>query len=111
MQLAPVLDVDQAAALCRCAPSTVQELARDGQLPGLQLGRDWVFPTEALLQRLNALAIEQAAARRDPPKPSGQLVDIKAAGAGDRRGRRAPPKLPAITPAAPPGLPLAGSCT
>ncbi len=96
MQLGPMLDVDQVAALCRCASTTVQDLARAGQLPGIKLGVDWVFPTEALLQRLNELALQQAATRRDPPKPSGQLVDIKAAGATDRRGRRAPPKLPAL---------------
>jgi len=68
--LPPVLDVDQVAELCRCASKTVQQLARDGELPGVKLGEDWVFPVGALLARLDEKALQEAAARRKPATPS-----------------------------------------
>jgi Helix-turn-helix domain len=90
------LTVDQAAALLRCAPKTVQARARAGDLPGLKWGEDWIFPAGAFFARLDEIALEEAAERRKPAKPTGQLLDIKAA-PGGRGGRRAPPKLPSIS--------------
>ena len=48
-ELPPVLTVDEAAALLKCAPTTIQEHARNGYLPGLTLprtcnGRPWLTP-------------------------------------------------------------------
>ncbi len=87
-QLPSVLDVATVAALLRCAETTVEERARRGELPGLKIGESWVFPAGALTVRLDQLALEQAAERRKPALPSGQLVDIK------RKTKRAPPALP-----------------
>lgn len=89
-----VLDVDQVAQLLRCSPKTVQDRARDGDLPGLKWGIDWVFPIGALLRRLDEIALAQAALRREPNKPSAQLHDIK-----QRKSRRSPPALPDLSPA------------
>ena len=87
--LPPVLDVDAAAQLLRCEPTTLEERARLGQLPGLKIGKCWIFPTGALLQRLDELALEEATARRRPIKPSAVLQSIS----GGRKARRKPPEL------------------
>lgn len=85
-----VLNVDQVAQLLRCAPTTVQDLSRTGELPGLKFGGDWVFPVGALLRRLDEVALATAADRRQPGKKSAQLHDIKQR----KAGRKAPPALP-----------------
>lgn len=78
-----ILTVEEVASLCDCTPTTVRERAVAGDLPGLKLGRDWVFPAEALSQALCRLAMEQAQARRSSsPKPTGVVRQI--------RGRQAP---------------------
>lgn len=88
--LAPILDVEAAATLLRCAASTVRAECRSGNLPGLKLGEDWILPTEALLQRLNALATAAATERRTPaPTPTAVLHAVQGG-----KARRPPPALP-----------------
>jgi hypothetical protein len=86
-----VLDVDQVAELLRCAPKTVQERARLGELPGLMWGRDWVFPVGALARRLDELALANKPAPA-AASPSAVLVQMNAG----KRPRRAPPALPQV---------------
>jgi excisionase family DNA binding protein len=57
-QLPPVLTAEQAAQLVDCTPESIAEAARRKELPGLKMGRSWVFPTDALLQVLNAMALK-----------------------------------------------------
>lgn len=89
------LTVDQAAKLLDCAPDTVRDLARDGDLPGFKPGRDWIFPVGAFFARLDELAIEQAAQRRKPQPPSATLHALPAAAASSKQRRR-PPALPGL---------------
>ncbi len=78
-----ILTVDQVAKLCICTADTVRERAVAGDLPGIKLGRDWVFPADALAQALCRLATEQAQARRtSSPRPTAEVRQI--------RGRQAP---------------------
>ena len=70
-----ILNKTEVAALLDCEESTVEEKARTRELPGVKIGRSWIFPREALLQRLNALALEHvdkpaARAVLEPPKPA-----------------------------------------
>lgn len=60
-----VLTVDAVVGLLGCAATTVREHSRKSELPGLKFGDDWVFPAEALQQRLTVLALERAAKRRN----------------------------------------------
>ena len=69
-----VLSAAAVARLLECEVSTVQARARDGSLPGLQIGQSWVFPEAALLARLNEMAAEQAATRRTPLIPRAVAV-------------------------------------
>lgn len=92
-----VLTIEQVAALLACEITTVAEHLRSGLLPGLKFGRQWVVPARAFFERVNALAHEQAAARRDghvrAGKPLAYLVPPVAVG----KRRRVPPVLPSLT--------------
>ena len=79
-----ILNKDQVASLLDCEPSTVEEKARNHELPGVKIGRSWLFPRQALMQRLNEMALAKPASAR----PAGVIV----------RGqkRKAPPALPPL---------------
>jgi excisionase family DNA binding protein len=44
----PLLDSEEAAALLRIHPKTLQRLARSGTITGIQIGRLWRFRASAL---------------------------------------------------------------
>ena len=69
-----IYTADQAASLLGCAVKTVEDMARRGELPGIKPGGAWVFPAGALRQRLDDLALTEAAARRKPEKPKAVQV-------------------------------------
>ncbi|MDM0032061.1 helix-turn-helix domain-containing protein [Variovorax sp. J22P271] len=79
-----ILTKDEVASLLDCEATTVEEEARRRELPGLKIGRSWVFPREALMMRLNEIALR-------PPEPSRlQVAQTK------RILRRSPPILPEL---------------
>lgn len=92
-----VLSVDDVAQLLRCSADTVQASARDGTLPGVQFGRDWVFPVAALAEALNTQATRQAADRRAPQAAAPAAVLTASAPTPPRTrasiSRRQPPRL------------------
>lgn len=79
------LTVEQVAEMLLCDKETVAERLNRGDLPGLKFGRSWVIPTAALFQRLNDLALEEAACRKKAQ--SGSAVTHPAA-APTKRGRK-----------------------
>jgi excisionase family DNA binding protein len=83
-----VLNEVEVAALMDCVPRTVQEMAREGELPAVKLGRSWRFPIVALLQALNNLALANKPKARAP-----LLVGVAQLPAKSRRK-----KLPALLP-------------
>jgi hypothetical protein len=87
----PILTVTEVAALMQCAESTVETHARAGNVPALRWGDGgWVFPAQALYNRLNELAIEQAVERRKPPDFTAVIV------ANRKRARRELPVLSSL---------------
>lgn len=91
--IAEPYSTDQVASMLRCAVTTVEDLARKGELPGLLFGDGgYIFPAGALLTRLDELAIERSIERRKPAPKSGVLkvVPHKA------RPKRSPPALPSL---------------
>ena len=44
----PLLDSEQAAKLLQIHPKTLQRMARNGELPAVQIGRLWRFRASAL---------------------------------------------------------------
>lgn len=85
-----IYTADQAAQLLGCSVKTVEELARQGELPGIKPGGGWVFPAGALAQRLDQLALEQAARRRSPPAAPTPAVAVAVAGPAADKPRRGP---------------------
>lgn len=84
-----LLSVEKVASALDCAGTTVEERARTGELPGIKLGRAWVFPRAALLQSLCEMAQREAAARKQAPAAPARAI------AATRPGRRqSAPQLP-----------------
>jgi len=52
----PLLDCVEAAALLRMHPRTLKRKARQGQIPGIPVGRMWRFRASALNKWLEAIA-------------------------------------------------------
>lgn len=83
---------EDCAKLLRCTPEQVEELARAGEIPGLKLGRSWLFVRADLLAYLAEKAREEAQqrrARRQPAAPMQQAAPVK-------QRRRQPPQLPVL---------------
>jgi excisionase family DNA binding protein len=77
-----VLTEQEVAHILDCEPSTIQEKARRGELPGIKVGRSWRFPRIALLQALNEKALANI-----PQRPAPRAVFVGGA------GRKPPPAL------------------
>ncbi len=69
-----ILTVEQVAGLLDCEPGTVQNKARDNELPAIKFGRSWVFPRVALMDALNAKAV----AHTSKVAPAPKAVKVKA---------------------------------
>jgi hypothetical protein len=91
----------EACAMLKCEWLTLRGLLADGTLPGLKISKVWVIPRAAFIQRVNALASEQAAERQ-------LLTRTAALGADDfgamPRSSPAQKKSKVPVPAAPPPL-------
>lgn len=59
-----ILTVDDLAQLFACDKETAAARLNSGDLPGVKVGRGWIIPRQALFERLNEKAKEEAAARR-----------------------------------------------
>jgi excisionase family DNA binding protein len=49
----PILDSEEAAALLKIHPKTLQRMARAGEIPGFQIGKLWRFRTAKLHEWLD----------------------------------------------------------
>lgn len=101
MQL--VYTTTETAEMLGCSTDQVELLARTGKLPGMQYGRGWVFPIQAMHAAVNQQAMEQMMLRagelQPQPVPSPaqkpavlSLVPVEGRQFGPRRVE--PPKLP-----------------
>lgn len=85
--LPDVLTVPQVAKLLDCSADTVEQRTRERLLPGLQFGRSWVYPREALLDVLRQQAL--AHVRPAPAGPAGQPAALKVLPMATRGAQRA----------------------
>lgn len=46
----PLLDTDEAAAIMKIHPKTLQKYARDGRIPGVHIGKLWRFRASVIEQ-------------------------------------------------------------
>lgn len=80
-----VLDEVEFAELLECEPTTVQEQARRGELPGVKIGRGWIFPRTAILEALHQKAMDNM---RKPATAAPRAIKKP------QPLRRVPPVLP-----------------
>lgn len=80
------IDTDECAMLLRCSTDTIEEMARGGEIPGLKIGRTWLFIRQDLLAYLAEKARREAEERRSKRQPG--VTPITA-----RPRRRQPPVL------------------
>lgn len=85
-----ILDLKQIADLLRCSEEQAASQLASGNLPGVKFGKAWIAPAEALLSRLNEIAIEQANERRSRSRPAPTAVSVEAS----KTVRKQPPALP-----------------
>lgn len=71
---AEILTVDDLAELFACDKETAAARLTRGDLPGVKVGRGWIIPRQALFERLNEKAREEAAARRALNGPVHRLT-------------------------------------
>lgn len=76
--LPPLMGTEDWAVLLQCSQKTVEERLRLGDLPGEKFGDGWICPTEAMLARINEIAVEKMVARRTAAwiAPAPRLVAV-----------------------------------
>ncbi|WP_153116261.1 MerR family transcriptional regulator [Rhodocyclus tenuis] len=67
------LRLEHVAKILQCDRETACRRLAGGDLPGLKFGRSWIVPAAAFYQRINELAIEQAAERKVAGRPAPML--------------------------------------
>lgn len=75
---AEILTIDDLAELFACDKETAAARLTSGDLPGVKVGRGWIIPRQALFERLNEKAREEAAIRRE--KRAASLEDAQQLG-------------------------------
>lgn len=80
---------EECAELLRCTPEQVEELARAGDIPGLKIGRSWLFVRFDLLAYLAEKARADAQERRSKRQPNATPIKQKPR-------RQLPPVLPSL---------------
>lgn len=58
------MDAAQCAELLYCSKIQVERLAERGELPGMKVGRGWVFGTAQIIEHLRVTSEAEAADRR-----------------------------------------------
>lgn len=110
---AEILNTDELARLLACDKETAAKRIIAGDLPGSKFGRDWIIPRKALIERINEMAVQDAAARkaaleaeRGEATGRGQFFATAASPAlptteMKQQRRRTPPALPLLVQTAP----------
>lgn len=87
------IDSEVCGFLLHCEAKTIEELARQGVLPGFKLGKSWTFFRDQVIAAARELAEETAKKRRGESsrlRPSGYVV------APPKSKRKSPPVLPSL---------------
>ncbi len=84
------MDAAQCAELLYCSKIQVERLAERGELPGMKVGRGWVFGTAQIIEHLRVTSEAEAADRRALMVP-GRLTTAIQLALPRPRGRQARP--------------------
>jgi hypothetical protein len=91
-ELPPIINPEYAALMLECEPKTVEDHLRAGTLPGEKFGTGWIIPTGAFLQRVNEVAMINAAERLQQRKSGSPLASV----VNVPFGKRVAPQLPEL---------------
>lgn len=83
------IDSSECAEIMKCTSERVEEMARAGEIPGLKIGRNWLFVRDDLLSWLAEKAREEAQERRMKRQPRAPMPMAKPR-------RQTPPALPTL---------------
>ncbi|MNY06749.1 Helix-turn-helix domain protein [compost metagenome] len=83
------INSEECAELMRCTAERIEEMARAGEIPGLKIGRNWLFVRSDLLAYLAEKAREEAQMRRMKRQPHAPMPLAKPR-------RQTPPVLPTL---------------
>jgi excisionase family DNA binding protein len=83
------INSEECAEIMKCTAERVEEMARAGEIPGLKIGRNWLFVRGDLLAWLAEKAREEAQVRRMKRQPHAPLPMA-------RPRRQTPPALPTL---------------
>lgn len=89
-------DLEQAACFLNVSPSTAQEMAASGELPGAKIGRAWVFLEEDLVDWLREQIKFQREQRQSKNYNLSKPPSSSKAPISRKNRRRKPPKLPEL---------------
>lgn len=87
--MSETINSEECAKLMRCTAERVEEMARAGEIPGLKIGRNWLFVRADLLAWLAERAREEAQHRRMKRQPQAPIPLAKPR-------RQTPPALPTL---------------
>lgn len=93
------INAAQCAELLKCTEDTVEELTRKGELPGIKIGRGWIYVKSDLVQYLAEKARAEAEERREQLRASLQATPITPR---VKARQRVAPALPALPRASAP---------
>ena len=68
---------DDCSKMLMCTPEQVEEMARSGDIPGLKIGRSWLFVRNDLLSYLAERARSEAQERRAKRQPGVREITSK----------------------------------
>lgn len=91
-----IFTTEEAAEMMGCAPSTIEEHARNRVLPGLRMGHEWRFPREAFMKAINTLAITGELHRSSQKRTAAAVVVAKERKTSRRREIPTLPKLHSV---------------
>lgn len=90
-----IFTTDEAAQMMGCAPSTIEEHARNRVLPGVRMGHEWRFPREAFMKAINTLAVTGELHRVSSKRKARAVATAEAK--APKKSRRTPiPELPTL---------------
>ena len=68
------ITITEAAEFLECTESRIQELLREGRLPGLKMGKSWVIPTAMFYEYVEGIARYDSAVLFRPSQPSQEVI-------------------------------------
>ena len=88
------ITIEEVAEFLECSEERVQDMLREGRLPGFKPGKAWVIPRVAFFDAVNVAAVQAQAVRLDSARGPQATAPVQQV-LPKRRGR---PRFPRTLP-------------